>query len=163
VTLAPAIIEIGGLNTIAVHFFIIYYAMLSAITPPVGAAAFLAATIAGAKPMQTSFTATRLGVVIYFVPLFFLFQPALVLQGDLTPLVYVLPSIIIGIMLISGGLESYLLGVGAVKPWLRLPLGIAGFVFSFPGLMTTIFGGIACAVLVALVWNDNRRGRAAAS
>ncbi len=163
VTLAPAIIEIGGLNTIAVHFFIIYYAMLSAITPPVGAAAFLAATIAGAKPMQTSFTATRLGVVIYFVPLFFLFQPALVLQGDLTPLVYVLPSIIIGIMLISAGLESYLLGVGAVKPWLRLPLGLAGFAFSFPGLMTTIFGGIASAVLVALVWNDNRRRKAAAA
>ncbi|MBQ0777452.1 MAG: TRAP transporter large permease subunit, partial [Pseudomonas sp.] len=50
VTLAPAIIEVGGLNTIAVHFFIVYYAMLSVITPPVGAAAFLAGTIAGAKP-----------------------------------------------------------------------------------------------------------------
>jgi len=161
VTLAPAIIQIGGLNTIAVHFFIIYYAMLSAITPPVGAAAFLAATIAGARPMQTSFTATRLGVVIYFVPLFFLFQPALVLQGDLTPLVYVLPSIVIGIVLISAGLESYLLGVGPVRPWLRLPLGIAGFVFSFPGLTTTIVGGIASAALAALVWRDNRRDRAA--
>lgn len=106
VTLAPAIIDVGGLNTIAVHFFIVYYAMLSVITPPVGAAAFLAATIAGGKPMQTSFTAMRLGVVIYFVPLFFLFQPALVLQGDLTPLIYVLPSIIVGIMLISGAWKA---------------------------------------------------------
>ncbi len=157
VTLAPAIIDVGGLNTIAVHFFIVYYAMLSVITPPVGAAAFLAATIAGGKPMQTSFTAMRLGVVIYFVPLFFLFQPALVLQGDLTPLIYVLPSIIIGIMLISGGLEGYLLGAGRVRSWLRFPLIAAGFAFSFPGLMTTIIGGIASAVLVALVWNDNRR------
>lgn len=163
VTLAPALVEIGNLNTLAVHFFIIYYAMLAAITPPVGAAAFLAATIAGAKPMQTSFTAMRLGVVIYFVPLFFLFQPALVLQGDLTPLVYVLPSIIIGIMLLSGGLEGYLLGFGLVKPILRLPLAAAGFAFSFPGLMTTIIGGLASAVVVALVWNDNRgKGRAAA-
>ncbi|AFT70750.1 putative TrapT family, fused dctM-Q subunits, C4-dicarboxylate transport [Alloalcanivorax dieselolei B5] len=157
VTLAPAIINVGGLNTIAVHFFIVYYAMLSAITPPVGAAAFLAATIAGGRPMQTSFTAMRLGVVIYFVPLFFLFQPALVLQGDLTPLIYVLPSIIIGIMLISGGLEGYLLGAGRVRPWLRFPLIAAGFAFSFPGLMTTIIGGLASAALVALVWNDNRR------
>lgn len=157
VTLAPAIIDVGGLNTIAVHFFIVYYAMLSAITPPVGAAAFLAATIAGGRPMQTSFTAMRLGVVIYFVPLFFLFQPALVLQGDLTPLIYVLPSIIIGIMLISGGLEGYLLGAGRVRPWLRFPLIAAGFAFSFPGLMTTVIGGVASAVLVALVWNDNRR------
>ncbi|WP_254704193.1 TRAP transporter permease [Sulfitobacter pontiacus] len=158
VTLAPAIIEIGGLNTVAVHFFIVYYAMLSVITPPVGAAAFLAATIAGAKPMLTSFTAMRLGVVIYFVPLFFLFQPALVLQGDLTPLIYVLPSIIIGITLLSGGLEGYLLGVGMVRPWLRLPLGIAGFAFSFPGLTTTLIAGVASAVLVAVIWRDNRNG-----
>lgn len=162
VTLAPAIIEVGGLNVIAVHFFILYYAMLSAITPPVGAAAFLAATIAGAKPMQTSFTAMRLGVVIYFIPLFFLFQPALVLQGDLTPLLYVLPSIIIGIVILSGGLEGYLLGVGLVKPWLRLPLVAAGFAFSFPGFKTTMVAGVACAILVALVWRDNRDRRAAA-
>jgi TRAP transporter 4TM/12TM fusion protein len=157
VTLAPAIIEIGGLNTVAVHFFIVYYAMLSVITPPVGAAAFLAATIAGAKPMQTSFTAMRLGIVIYFVPLFFLFQPALVLQGDLTPLIYVLPSIIVGITLLSGGLEGYLLGVGMVRPWMRLPLAAAGFAFSFPGLMTTLIGGLASAVIVALIWRDNTK------
>lgn len=157
VTLAPAIIEIGGLNTIAVHFFIVYYAMLSAITPPVGAAAFLAATIAGAKPMQTSFMSMRLGVVIYFVPLFFLFQPALVLQGDLTPLIYILPSIIIGIMLICGGFEGWLLGAGQVRPMLRLPLAGAGFAFSFPGLTTTVIGGIVSAILVAVVWLDNRR------
>ena len=163
VTLAPAIISAGGLNTVAVHFFIVYYAMLSVITPPVGAAAFLAATIAGANPMRTSFTAVRLGVVIYFLPLFFLFQPALVLQGDLMPLIWVLPSIIVGIMLISGGFEGYLLGVGLVKPWLRPPLAIAGFAVSFPGLTTTLAGGIASLAVAALVWRDNRTARAASA
>ncbi|NWN91797.1 TRAP transporter fused permease subunit [Marinobacter adhaerens] len=156
VTLAPAIIEIGGLNTIAVHFFIIYYAMLSAITPPVGAAAFLAGTIAGAKPMKTCFTAMRLGVVIYFVPLFFLFQPALVMQGDLTPLLYVMPSIVIGIMLISGGLEGYLLGVGKTPKLARIPLVAVGFAFSFPGLLTTLISGILAAMLAAFIWRHNR-------
>lgn len=107
--------------------------------------------------MQTSFTAMRLGVVIYFVPLFFLFQPALVLQGDLTPLVYILPSIIIGIMLICAGFEGWLLGAGQVRPMLRLPLIGAGFAFSFPGLTTTIIGGIVSALLIAAVWLDNRR------
>ena len=162
VTLAPAIIEVGGLNTIAVHFFIIYYAMLSGITPPVGAAAFLAATIAGARPMQTCFTAMRLGVVIYFVPLFFLFQPALVLQGDLTPLIYVLPSIIVGIILLSAGFEGYLLGVGHVRRLLRLPLAITGFAFSFPALVTTLVAGAVALALVGLIWLDNRRGAAPA-
>ncbi|WP_375691171.1 TRAP transporter permease [Pseudooceanicola sp. LIPI14-2-Ac024] len=163
VTLAPAIIEIGGLNEVAVHFFIIYYAMLSVITPPVGAAAFLAATIAGAKPMQTSFTAMRLGVVIYFIPLFFLFEPSLVLQGDLTPLIYVLPSVIVGIIVLAGGLEGYLLGIGRVRTVLRLPLAAAGFVFSFPSWWGTLGGGIACLVLGGIVWMDNRRAATGAA
>lgn len=158
VTLAPAIIKVGGLDTIAVHFFIIYYAMLSAITPPVGAAAFLAGTIAGAPPMRTCFTAMRLGVVIYFIPLFFLFQPALVLQGDLTPLLYVLPSIVVGIMMISGGLEGYLLGAGKVPGLVRMPLLAVGFAFSFPGFWTTIISGALAILLVAYVWKENRSG-----
>lgn len=157
VTLAPAIIEVGGLNTVAVHFFIVYYAMLSVITPPVGTAAFLAGTIAGSSPMRTCFTAMRLGVVIYFVPLFFLFQPALVLQGDLTPLVYILPSIVAGIVLISGGLEGWLLGAGRVRRWWRPGLVVAGFIFSFPSLLSTVIGGVLSLLLAALVWWDNRR------
>lgn len=156
VTLAPAITQIGGLDTIAVHFFIVYYAMLSAITPPVGAAAFLAGTIAGAKPMRTCFTAMRLGVVIYFIPLFFLFQPALVLQGDLTPLLYVLPSIVVGIMLISGGFEGYLLGVGRVPSMVRLPLLAVGFAFSFPGFWTTMISGALAVLLVGYLWRYNK-------
>ncbi len=159
VTLAPAIIQLGGLNEVAVHFFIVYYAMLSAITPPVGAAAFLAATIANAKPMRTAWTAMRLGIVIYFVPLFFLFQPALVLQGDLLPLVHVLPSIIIGIALISAGFERHLIGVGDVRTIWRLPLVAVGFVLSFPGLWTTLAGGSLAVFLVAMVWRDNRPPR----
>lgn len=159
VTLAPAIIRVGDLNVIAVHLFIVYYAMLAAITPPVAAAAFLAATIAGGPPIRTSFMAMRMGVVIYFVPLFFLFQPALVMQGDLFPLVYVLPSILVGILMIAGGFEGHLLGVGRVRGVLRLPLAAAGFAFSFPGLLTTVIGGVASVVAIGLVWFDNRKTR----
>ncbi len=67
------------------------------------------------------------------------------------------PSIIVGITLLSGGLEGYLLGVGMVRPWMRLPLAAAGFAFSFPGLMTTLIGGLASAVIVALIWRDNTK------
>lgn len=157
VTLAPAIIDIGDLNEIAVHFFIIYYAMLAAITPPVGAAAFLAATLADAKPLQTSFTAMRLGVVIYFIPLFFLFQPALVLQGDLSVLIYLLPSIIVGIALIAGGFEGYLLMAGHVKRILRPFLILAGFLLCFPTMLTSLAGMLLSVILVALIWRDNAR------
>jgi len=161
VTLAPAIITLGNLNEVAVHFFIIYYAMLSVLTPPVATAAFLAATLAGSAPMKTSFTAMRLGVVIYFIPLFFLFQPALVLQGDLTPLIYLLPSIVIGIGMIAGGLEGYLLGVGRVNGWLRPALMVSGFILGFPGLTMTLIGVVLSVVVIALVRLDNKRAQVA--
>lgn len=106
--------------------------------------------------MQTCLTAMRLGVVIYFVPLFFLFQPALLFQGDLTPLIWVLPSILAGIVLMAGGLEGWLVGAGRVQPWLRAPLALAGFAFSFPGLLTTLVAGLVSAVLILLVRQGNR-------
>ncbi|MCJ8499958.1 TRAP transporter permease [Desulfatitalea alkaliphila] len=160
VTLAPAIIAIGDLNPIAVHLFIVYYAMLAGITPPVAAAAFLGAAIAGAAPMKTAMTAMRLGIVIYFVPFFFIFQPALVLQGNLWLLTYVLPSCILGIMLICAGSEGYLLGVGKVPFWMRLPLVGAGFLLSFPTPRITVVGLVLSAILVVALLLYHRKAGA---
>jgi TRAP-type uncharacterized transport system fused permease subunit len=157
VTLAPAVIKMGGLNVIAVHLFILYYAMLAGITPPVAAASFLGAAIAGAPPMKTALTSMRLGIVIYFVPFFFVFQPALVLQGDLTPLLYLLPMCVIGIILIAAGCEGYLLKIGNVRPWARVPLVIAGFLFSLPEMITTIIGFVAAAIIIPILWLQKKR------
>lgn len=156
VTMAPAIIKMGGLNTIAVHLFIVYYAMLAGITPPVAAAAFLGGTIAGAPPMKTAWTAMRLGIVIYFIPLFFIFQPALVLQGNLLPLLWVLPTTIVGIMLIAAGCEGYLVKVGIIPGWARAPMLLAGFCLAIPETVTDVTGVVIGAVLVAVIWLKNR-------
>lgn len=161
VTLAPAIIKLGGLNMLAVHLFIVYYAMLAGITPPVAAGAFLGGTIAGAPPMRTAMTAMRLGIVIYFVPLFFVFQPAMVLQGNLTPLLYILPTCVLGIALVAAGAEGYLIWVGRVQNWARIPLVIAGFLLSFPTVKMTIIGFVASAAMVAVIWLGNRKSAAA--
>lgn len=157
VTLAPAIIKLGGLNVLAVHLLIVYYAMLSGITPPVAAAAFLGGAIAGAPPMKTSFKAMQLGIVIYFIPLFFVFQPAMVLQGDLTPLLYVLPTCILGIALIASGAEGYLVFVGRVPAWARVPMVIAGFLLSLPTLLWSVIGLAAAALMVFIVWMSNKK------
>ena len=161
VTLAPAIIAIGDLNPIAVHLFIVYYAMLAGITPPVAAAAFLGAAIAGASPMKTAMTAMRLGIVIYFVPFFFIFQPALVLQGNLWLLIYILPSCILGIVLICAGSEGYLLVAGRVPTWMRVPLMGAGFLLSFPTPRITMIGLVLSAIMVSMLWAHNRKKGAA--
>ena len=81
ILVAPALEKLG-LNKMAVHMFIFYWGMLSAITPPVAIASFAAAGIAGAPAMKTGWESMWVGSIIYFIPFFFVLNPALVLQGD---------------------------------------------------------------------------------
>ena len=80
ILVAPALEKLG-LNKMAVHMFIFYWGMLSAITPPVAIASFAAAGIAGAPAMKTGWESMWVGSIIYFLPFFFVLNPALVLQG----------------------------------------------------------------------------------
>ena len=80
ILVAPALEKLG-LNKMAVHMFIFYWGMLSAITPPVAIASFAAAGIAGAPAMRTGWESMWVGSIIYFIPFFFVLNPALVLQG----------------------------------------------------------------------------------
>lgn len=68
-----------GIATFTAHMFIFYFAVASAITPPVAVAAFAAASITGADPMRTGFAAVRAGVVIFVIPFIFAFYPELLL------------------------------------------------------------------------------------
>ncbi|HSG88325.1 MAG TPA: TRAP transporter fused permease subunit [Pseudomonadales bacterium] len=111
IVLAPALIQ-GGLDPMAVHLFILYWGMLSFITPPVALGAFAAAAIAGASPLKTGFTAMRLGSVIYFIPFFFVLDPALLMAGDAGTTLLMTLQAGIGITLIAGALQGHLPFVG---------------------------------------------------
>ena len=80
ILVGPALEKLG-LNKMAVHMFIFYWGMLSSITPPVAIASFAAAGIAGAPAMKTGWESMWVGSIIYFIPFFFVLNPALVLQG----------------------------------------------------------------------------------
>ena len=80
ILVAPALEKVG-LNRMAVHMFIFYWGMLSSITPPVAIASFAAAGIAGSPAMKTGWESMWVGSIIYFIPFFFVLNPALVLQG----------------------------------------------------------------------------------
>ena len=134
IILAPALIR-AGLDPLSVHMFMLYWGMLSFITPPVALAAFAAASVAGSKPMETGFEAMRLGTVIYFIPFFFVFNPALLLVGEPGVIVIVLVTALIGIMLVSAGLQGYLIGVGSM----------GGGVFGLFGRLCLIVGGLTLA------------------
>lgn len=137
VTVAPALTQ-GGLDKLAVHLFLMYWGMISFITPPVAIGAFAAATVAKADPMRTGFEAMRLGSIIYFVPFFFVLNPALIGRGEASEIAIVLVTTVAGIGLIAGGLQGYLYGVGKLDgnglAWLgRAGLVIGGIILALPG------------------------------
>jgi len=149
-TLAPSLVQLG-FDVFAAHMFIIYYAMLSAITPPVAVAAFLGSAIAGAHPMRTALQAMRLGIVIYFIPFFFVFEPALVLRGTPWETLWFFLTAVLGIVFLAGGIEGYLIRVGRVPVVMRPLLAIAGILIAVPNLRTDVIGAILALVLVAFL------------
>ncbi len=68
-----------GIATVTAHMFIFYFAVASAITPPVALAAFAASTITKADPMATGFSAVRSGIVMFAIPFVFAFYPEFLL------------------------------------------------------------------------------------
>jgi TRAP-type uncharacterized transport system fused permease subunit len=153
-TLAPALEQAAGLNTLAVHLFIAYYATLAAITPPVALAAFLASRISGSDPIKTSWHAARLGIVLYFIPIFFLFEPALILQGPWHRTVLWTLMNLVAIVLIAGASEGYLYRLGLLRGWARWVLFVAGLLVGFPEWTTTAIGfAMATAVVMMARWS----------
>ena len=149
-TLAPALEQIAGLNTLAIHMFIAYYASLAAITPPVALAAFLASRISDSDPIYTSMHAARLGIVLYFVPIFFLFEPALILQGPWHLTIIWTAMNIVAVLVIAAASEGYMPHLGKLRGWARLPLFASGLLIGFPEWTSTLVG-IAIALTMLLV------------
>ena len=144
IVLAPALVQLG-LDKIAVHLFILYWGMVSFITPPVALGAFAAATLAGSSPMRTGLEAMRLGSIIYFLPFFFVLNPALVLNGPIDQIVIELVSAVLGVSLIAAGLQGYLVLVGSLHNDVlalltRILLIAAGLLLAYPEMTSNLVG-----------------------
>ncbi|MGV0816914.1 TRAP transporter permease [Martelella sp. AMO21009] len=171
VMLAPALIQVG-LDPLASHLFIFYWGMLSFITPPVALGAFAAASVANTPPMRTGFEAMKIGSIVYFIPFFFVFDPALIGHGSWGNIVVSLMLALFGVWMFAGGIQGYIMGIGPVfrdSPYawvLRLPLLIGAILIALPGEAIAGIGdlellGIGLAVMSPVVIAaliQNRRG-----
>lgn len=149
IIMAPALIKLG-VDPVAAHLFVLYWATVSFITPPVALAAFAAAGIAKASPMKTGFTAVRLGAITFLIPFFIVYQPALIGRGDPLDIVFSVTSAFLGVFMFSSALEGYLLGVGRLNHLLiRLVLFGGGLLMLVPGMVTDVIG-ISLTLLIYL-------------
>ncbi|MRG71315.1 TRAP transporter fused permease subunit [Alphaproteobacteria bacterium HT1-32] len=120
---APALVA-AGIQPMAAHLFILYFGMMSMITPPIALAAFAASTISGSDPVRTGFSAMRFGWIAYVVPIVFVGNPALLGDGTATEIIMVCASLIVAVLLIGSALAGYF--VQNFSPALRMIWGVAG-------------------------------------
>ena len=155
--LVPAIIKLGVV-TPAAHMFAFYFAILSAITPPVALAVFAAAGLAKADLWQSGWAAMndrRAGLI---VPFMFVYEPALLLIGPWSTSFTSFITAVLGVMCLAAALQGYLVEREA-KPWERIFLFMAALLLIKPGYVTDAVE-ITLLVIVAL---SNRIGRPAPS
>ncbi len=158
--MGPAITKLG-VNELLVHLFVLYYGVLSNITPPVAIAAYAAAPIAEANPMMTGFQAIRIAAVGFIIPFVLVYNPSMsfVVDFEWISFLWIMVRLPVAIWLIATGATGCELGpVGTVERILRTA---CGFLILLPVTSVEI---IALAAGVGLViWHRvrYRRGRVA--
>lgn len=97
----------AGFEPLGVHMFILFFAAMATITPPVAITSYAAATIAGAKPMKVGFLAMKVGLVAYILPFAFIFKPAILLYGGFFGVVFATTTALAGTAILAMGLEGW--------------------------------------------------------
>jgi TRAP transporter 4TM/12TM fusion protein len=151
VSMIPAVISLGGLDPMAVHMFVVFFMVFSAVTLPVAPAAFLAAALAGSSPMKTALTCMKLAGVVYFIPFFFVFNPALIMQGgNLWESFYLCVFCLLGIAFIAFGAEGYCFKIGKINWLQRVPFIVGGFLIALPVASLTIAGVVIVSLTIGV-------------
>jgi TRAP-type uncharacterized transport system fused permease subunit len=149
---APALVKVG-ITPIAAHLYVMYFGMMSMITPPVAIAAFAAASMAGAEPMRTGWASVAFGWTAFVVPVLFVLSPQLLLIGDAWAIALATVTAIAGVWLVSISITGYY--VRPLSNGARFAFATAGFLAlipagAFPGAVyTDILGTAVGAGLIA--------------
>ncbi len=135
-----------GIPPVMAHLFILYFGILSMITPPVALASYAGAAIAESDFMKTGWIAFKIAVPAFLIPFFIIYNPALVLQADLFTVVWSVLVSIVGIIFFAGatvGFLQYNLNIGE-----RIVLMAGSCLLVLPGLYTTLAGFIVLAAVL---------------
>jgi TRAP transporter 4TM/12TM fusion protein len=161
---APTLIQMG-IDPMAAHMFILYYGCLSAISPPVAIAAFIAANLAEADHNKTGWTAMAFGWTIFVIPFLFVFSPSLLMRGSWLLIAINSLTAIAGVWFIAAAGMGY--SFRRLPLTSRLVYGLVGVCLLMPVEVSELakwlnIAGV-CLALALLVWERviyKRRGAA---
>jgi len=135
--IAPGLTKIG-IPVLVAHMFVFYFAVVSAITPPVALASFAAAGMAQADPWKTSWTALKMGLATFLVPFMFFYSPVLLMQGPWLGIAQATISGAIGVWFLAGSTEGWFGGKLAMP--LRVILFFGALNLLHPGGISDFIG-----------------------
>jgi TRAP-type uncharacterized transport system fused permease subunit len=155
VLMGPLMTQLG-VDLLAGHMFLLYFAVMSAITPPVAVAAYAAASLAEDNPMTIAANAVRLALAAFVVPFVFVFGPELLWNGPLWKTAITFGTAAIALVLLSAAIERYSKWCDAW--WTRLLLAAAALLMITPNLWLT---GIGTALAVTAIAANRLQTRTA--
>jgi len=160
--IAPGVIALG-VEPLTAHFFIFYFAVMSAITPPVALAAYAGAALAGSDPMKTSMESFRIGLAAFIVPYMFFYTDAMLLQGAWFEILHVGVTAVLGVYLLCCAVQGWMRR--PIPAWLRAVLVGGALCMIAGGWLTDAIGfatwGVAWLVQSrAVTAADLAKGRA---
>lgn len=133
----PALTRLG-VEPLAAHMFIFYFAIISAITPPVALAAYAAGGVAGSDPMKTAFQACKLGIAAFIVPYMFVYAPSLLAIGEPPEIALATVTALIGVLALAAASVGYFIRKANVYE--RIIFLAAAMTLIKPGITTDIIG-----------------------
>ncbi|KKK65317.1 hypothetical protein LCGC14_2975360 [marine sediment metagenome] len=145
--LVPALVKLG-VQVEAAHLFVFYFAILSAITPPVAMAVYAANTLSQAKIVEASWAAVKLGATGFIVPFMFVYEPAILMQGDILRIAIVITQATIGVILLAAALQRYFFG--RLTNLLSAVLFVASLCLIYPDWRVTLLGLAIAGGILAL-------------
>lgn len=148
VLIAPALVNMG-VEPMAAHLFVLYFGVVSFVTPPVALAAYAGAAIANADAMKTGWTAAKLATCMFVLPFMFVYNPELILINGLNwGIVPIVVTSLIGTTSICMAIQGYIF-TPIKRWWVRVVLFLAGLSLIYPGTVTDLIG-LACFGLAVM-------------
>lgn len=148
---APGLVNLG-IPLLTAHFFVFYFAVVSAITPPVALASYAAAGISGANPMETSVASFKIGIAAFIVPFMFFYNSALLMEGGWGDVLRAGVTATFGVYVLSAAVQGWFVEMRAAW-FVRLGLLASALFMIEGGWLTDLIGlsGVGALYLVQKV------------
>lgn len=151
--MAPALVKLG-VSVMAAHLFVLYFGILSMITPPVALAAYAAGAIGGANLMRTGFASWKMALSGFIVPYMFVYGPPLLMRGTPAEILAAVASACIGVIILGAAVMGYF--VTELRVWETAMLLVASFLTINVGWLTDLVGLLLIMAVFVAQWSRRR-------